>query len=195
MTLLAALGGAAAEPLPRPSVDFAVKGTTPGREASLDLAHRGGQLRLDVGVAGLPGGVTGLIDPKRRKVVVLAAVPGMQNVAIEMDLPAEYAFASMPAEGVRGGAATVAGEACEVWRSTVKGVPEPVEACITADGIVLRTEASINGRRRVVFEATEVVRAPQDPARFALPPGMKVTRLPKGMQGLLPGGLLPGLGN
>ena len=80
---------------------------------------------------------------------------------------------------------------CSLWRTAEKLDGGPVDACITPDGIVLRTVASLRGKPQVVFEATELSRAPQSPQQFELPAGVKVTRMPKGMQGFLPG--IPGL--
>ncbi len=41
-------------------------------------------------------------------------------------------------------------------------------ACITADGVPLRTEAA-----NIILTATEVSYTPQDPERFAVPAGYK----------------------
>ncbi|MFK8253631.1 hypothetical protein [Ancylobacter terrae] len=184
---LAGAGAAGADTLPLPKIDFALAGRTLGDNATVKMAHREGRIRLEIDVAGMPGGMTAFINPQRRRMIMLSDVPGMQNMAVEVELPEQYAFAGMPISGTRLGTDTVAGEACEVWRAAEKSEAGPVDACITADGIVLRTQATVRGKPQVVFEATEISRAPQDPKRFELPPGVKVTRMPKGMQSLLPG--------
>lgn len=185
--LLAAAPAQAAETLPRPSADFAVKGRTHAEEATLNVAHSGGRLRLDITVAGVPGTMTGFVDTRKGRMVMLSALPGMQNMALELELPEQYNFADLPPEGTKLGSATIAGESCDIWRINAKTSGDPVDACVTADGIVLRTEASIRGKPQVLFEVTEVTRAKQDPKLFELPPGVRVTRVPKGMQGMVPG--------
>lgn len=177
---------AGADTLPMPKIDFALAGKTIGDNATVKMAHRAGRIRLEIDVAGMPG-MTAFINPQRRRMIMLSEVPGMQNMAVEVELPEQYAFAGLPISGTRLGTDTVAGEACDIWRAAEKSEAGPVDACITADGIVLRTQATVRGKPQVVFEATEISRAPQDPKRFELPPGVKVTRMPKGMQSLLPG--------
>lgn len=183
----AAFAPACAEPLPRPSVDYAATARTPSESAQMKVAHGNGRLRVEVGTPGSSGAMTGLIDPKKKRMVMLTALPGMDKVALEMELPDSLSFTDLPAEGARLGTDTVAGEACDLWRTSEKIGSDPVEACITADGIVMRAKATVNGKPQVVFEVVELARGPQDPALFEVPKGVKVTRVPKGMQGMIPG--------
>ncbi len=41
--------------------------------------------------------------------------------------------------------------------------------------------------KNVTFEATELERTAQDPAGFEVPKGVKVRRVPKGMESIIPG--------
>lgn len=190
--LVAALAGAPApvraDPLPRPSVEYAATARTPREGTELKVVHGKGRMRIEIGEAGTAGAMTGLIDPRKKRMVMLTALPGMEKMALEMELPADFSFADLPADGTRLGSDTVAGEACDLWRIEEKAVgSEPVEACITPDGIVMRATATMNGKPKVVFEVTELTRGPQDPALFEVPKGVKITKVPRGMQGMIPG--------
>lgn len=185
--MAATAGPARAEPLPRPKVDYAATARTPAAGAQMKVAHGNGRVRVEVGSSGAAGAMTGLIDPAKRRMVMLTALPGMDKVALEMELPEDFSFADLPADGSRFGSDTVAGEACELWRTSEKAGSDPVEACITPDGIVMRATATVRGKPQVVFEVTELSRGPQDPALFEVPKGVKVTRVPKSMQGIIPG--------
>lgn len=178
--------GLAAEPLPPPSVDYRVRAKAP-QGIEMKVAHHEGRLRMDISSANFPGGMTSLINLGENDMIVLMDVPGMEGIAVEMDLPPGYAFADSGRQGTRTGTGEVVGEACDLWRIEVKAVNPSVESCITADGIVLRTSTTLEGKPVVLFEVTELERAPQDPAQFALPKGVKVTKLPSGVRSLLPG--------
>ncbi|WP_029351398.1 hypothetical protein [Bosea sp. 117] len=176
-------GEARAERLPRPSVDYALSGRTAA--GAVELVYGGGRMRLDVALPGAPGVFTGYIDDQQGRVTVLLDIPGMRNRAVEVDLPDDYVFVNLPAEGARIGRDTVAGEACDIWRAGSGG--RTIDACITADGIVLRAQASAGTAPQLVFEAKSVRRGPQDPANLALPEGVKVRAMPPGVQNILPG--------
>ena len=57
------------------------------------------------------------------------------------------------------------------------------------DNIPLRTETTLEGKRRSVMEVTELQRTRQDPALFVLPANIQVMKLPKG---IMPGSAAPG---
>ncbi|MDF2994890.1 MAG: hypothetical protein K0R27_527 [Xanthobacteraceae bacterium] len=185
--MAAAPAPACADTLPRPSVDYAATARTPSESAQMKVVHGNGRLRVEVGTAGTSGAMTGLIDPKKKRMVMLTTLPGMDKVALEMELPESLSFTDLPAEGARFGSDTVAGEPCDLWRTSEKVGSDPVEACITPDGIVMRAKATVNGKPQVVFEVVELARGPQDPAQFEVPKGVKITKVPKGMQGMIPG--------
>lgn len=184
---------ATAEPLPMPKADFALKaGLRSG--ATLDLAHSNGRMRAEMTKPGLPGTMTGFIDLADRRITLL--VPAVPNMAVEMDIPLEYSVGALAADGEKTGeAGTVAGESCELWRVPPKpgtGIG-PITLCITADGITLRTQAQVKDKTHVVYEVTQLARAPQPPDRFRLPDGVQVMKVPKGGMGGIPPALL-GLG-
>ncbi|WAC28208.1 hypothetical protein [Ancylobacter sp. SL191] len=183
-------GARAGEPLPRPQVDYRLVAKGP-QDARMTIAHSGERMRLEVTQADMPGDMTGIVDLARNRMLMLVAIPGMGNRAFDVELPADFAAFDPGGEGTRGGTEKVAGETCHVWRTREDRSGTPVEACITEDGIALRAKAEVSGKPRVLFEATEVVREPLGAALFELPAGVKVTRLPSGMQGMMPG--LPGL--
>ncbi|MEP9354918.1 hypothetical protein ABLE93_15120 [Xanthobacter sp. KR7-65] len=187
---------ALADPLPLPSTDFSLKADLK-RGGSLDVAHSQGRLRVEIMKPNLPGSVVSLIDLKARSMVV--RTPNLANMALEIDLPAEYALGIFAGRGQRiGEAQQVAGEPCDLWRvdPQVNSSVGPATACITPDGIALRTEVEIKGRKQTVFETTQLTRAAQDPKLFQLPPGVQVLKVPKGKLGaaLGFGGAIPGLG-
>lgn len=179
------IAGASAEPMPAPAVDYRARARAP-QGVEMTLAHHEGHLRMEVESANLPDGMVSLIDLAKQDMVVLMEVPGMDRMAIEMDLPPGFSFSDASRQGTRAGTGEALGEACEMWRFMAKGLNQPVESCVTADGIVLRTSTTIAGKPVVLFEVTELERAPQDPAQFTLPKGMKARRLPSSMRSLLP---------
>ncbi len=73
----------------------------------------------------------------------------------------------------RTGTAGYAGLPCTVWR--YEDERQTGEACITADGVLLRGVSTIEGRTGGV-EATRVAYGPQDPARFRRPEGYRVVQ-------------------
>jgi hypothetical protein len=78
----------------------------------------------------------------------------------------------------------VGGEPCDLWRiEAIAAEMKDADAigCITRDGIPLRMEATIDGKREVAFEVTEIERAPQDAKHFTPPAGIKVMQMPPGM--------------
>lgn len=197
-TALAGLGlglslgaAASAEPLPFPTVDFSLKANLP-RGAIMDLAHSQGRMRVEMTKPDVPGSVVGIIDLKARRMVMLA--PNLPKVAVEIELPPEYVAGAMTGTGNKTGRSEVAGVPCDVWQvdPPVERKIGPTQACITADGIALRTEAEIQGATRTLYEVSSLQRGPQDPKLFALPPGVKVMKVPQGKFGSILG--LPGAG-
>jgi len=66
----------------------------------------------------------------------------------------------------RKGDDAVAGVACTEWQ-TVDSRGQPVLACFTADGVLLRARRGA----AVLVEARRVTYGPLDPALFVVPPG------------------------
>lgn len=185
-------GPAPADPLPLPGIDFALKADLKRGGGTLDIAHSQGRMRVEVMKPGLPASLVGLIDLKARRMVMRS--PTVPSMAVELELPPEYAVGALAGSGLRVGEDKVAGEPCDVWKidPQLNAAAGPSTACITPDGIALRTEIEIKGVKQQVFEATSLTRAPQDPALFQLPPGVQVVKVPKGKIGAALG--LPALG-
>jgi hypothetical protein len=174
---LAALPAAAhAEKLPRPSVDYAAegnlmfgKGENPGT-----MRHSGGKMRLDTDVEGQPSSV--YIDLMAKTATVVMERLG-QKIAMHIDPERAAAAASLLDEDAkRVGEAAIAGETCNDYEfETAKG--RAMRACITDDGIVLRTRDV--SRNRVLWLASRVTRAAQDPGLFVLPADAIPLQIPK----------------
>ncbi len=71
-----------------------------------------------------------------------------------------------------GGPCLQAGETGSEWTVTndEETTPRPHTACVTTDGIILQAKDG----DRVTWQTTHIQRGPQDPALFALPPGVQV---------------------
>jgi hypothetical protein len=176
-----------AESIPLPSVDYEAKATMMGGSA-VTIHHSGGKMRMEIQPHGLSQTITGIVDLPAHKMIMLGAVPGMSEMAMEIDVGKDASYGQVFGEGKRVGSATVAGESCELWEveSKVSFDTGPVTACIARDNIPLRTETTIQGQRRAVMEVTELKRVPQNPALFTVPANIQVIKMPKG--------LLPGMG-
>ncbi|MFD2140031.1 hypothetical protein [Ancylobacter oerskovii] len=183
---LAPFGPPVPGPLPpRPAVDFTLRGRTLPEGGEVRIVHRQGRMRVDVDVATVSTTLTGFIDLKARKLAVLSNLPGLGRVAVEMKLPPEYVAIDMPPDSRYWGTDTVAGEPCDVWRADGLGAA-PIEACITLDGLPLRSLSYTDSGKKVMFEAVEISRKPLGPEAVALPKGVKVTRLPGALKGMVP---------
>lgn len=119
---------------------------------------------------------------------MIGAIPGMSNMALEVELGKDAGYGQVIGNGRRLGTDTVAGEPCQLWemdeaKNGANG--GPVIACLARDNIPLRTEMMVEGKRRVVMEVTELKREPQDPALFTVPANVQVMKMPKGAAGAL----------
>ena len=74
----------------------------------------------------------------------------------------------------RMGADTVAGVACTEWQ-TLDTRGQPVQACFTADGVLLRARRGA----AVLVQARRVIYGPLDPALFVVPPGYNHVAAPE----------------
>jgi hypothetical protein len=183
---------ALSDPLPQPRIDFEASSKGPGG-TTFFYRHHEGKLRIDVKLPGTQVAATSLVDISGRKVVAIVG-PASGSMAVELDLnEAEFGLPPGLLDAKRIGAARVAGEPCNLWevtrpplRATTRApLPSATIACITPDGIPLRTETVTNNVRQVVMEAITVTRAAQDPSLFAVPPGTKIMKAPAAMQELL----------
>ncbi|MBB3770745.1 hypothetical protein FHS55_001340 [Angulomicrobium tetraedrale] len=183
-------GAFAGEPVPRAAVDYNLTARTAER-ARLSLAHSNGWMRVELEQLGVPGTFTGLIDFTRNRMLVMASLPGLDRMAIDMAMPADFAVVDMGGQGTRTGVDMVAGQPCDVWRAQEKRSGALIDTCVTEDGITLRAVADVNGKKTLIFEAETLERRTQDPAIFKLPKGVKVTRVPGGLMDSLVPSLLP----
>ncbi|MEP9366481.1 hypothetical protein [Xanthobacter sp. VNH20] len=176
----------AAEPLPALTVDFALTAKLGGR-LQVEMARQGNHMRMEISNPAVPGTLLGFLNIDTRKVVLVS--PSLPKMGIETDLPADFQIASLAGEGTRTGTSEVAGEACTLWQvEKAAQLTGPTTACITEDGIVLRTQVEIQGKAHLAFEVLSLKRGPQDPELFRLPPGTRTMKMPNG------GGLLPSPG-
>lgn len=191
LALALGLGTAIADPLPLPMTDFGLKADLP-RGAVMDMAYSQGKMRVEMSKPDAPGSMVGIIDLKAHRMIMLS--PQMPKVAVEIALPPEYVVGAMAGTGTKIGQSTVAGEPCNLWQvdPPTDRKMGPTQACITDDGIALRTEAEIKGTTRVLYEVTSLKRGTQDPKLFQVPPGVKVMKVPHGKFGSMLG--LPGAG-
>jgi hypothetical protein len=188
--LACGLAAARAEPIPLATIDYQAKAKMMGGSA-VTIHHSGSKLRMEIQPHGLPATITGIMDFSTRKMIMIGAVPGMNNMAMEVDIGKDASYGQVMGEGKRVGTATVAGESCELWEveSKVGFNGEPVTACLSRDNIPLRTEATFEGKHRTIMEVTELQRTRQDPALFVLPANIQIMKLPKGV---MPGTGAPG---
>ncbi len=182
--------GAEERPPMTPTRDVAVTyrlegpGTPPG-EMRLSWLNAEQRMRMD-----LPGGVGWtLIDMKTGRAVMV-----MEQQRMAMDMPPEMTGGRAPlqpgpgARFSRGGQETLLGRPCTVWR--VEEGASRGEACITPEGVMLRSNGSSGGQGGALA-ATAVDFAAQDPARFRVPADYRRMELPAGM---MPGMVPPGAG-
>lgn len=192
---LLSLTPARAEPIPLPTADFEATATTLGG-ATMTMHHSGDKARVevDVGVS-----ITGIMDLKTRKMLMIGAIPGMSNMAMEIGI-GDANYGQVYGSGKRVGEDTVAGEPCQLWQMDAakaehdnKYVNGPVIVCLSRDNIPLRTQATVDGKLKTITEVTQLKRVRQDPSLFVLPKDVKVMKMPKGVgEGIAAGAL--GLG-
>jgi hypothetical protein len=183
---------ASAEPVPLPTVDFEATATTMG-SGTMTMHHSGDKARIETDVGPMP--ITGIMDLKTRKMYMLMAIPGLGNAAMEVAI-GNANYGQVYGTGKRVGSDTVAGEPCELWEMDGakpghgnKHFSGPVIVCLSRDHIPLRTEATVNGKRKKISEVTEVKRVKQDPSLFVLPKDVTVMKMPKSMSESIAAGI------
>ncbi len=174
--------GAGAQDRPRlePTRDVAVTyrlvGTGAQGQVSLAWRASGRQARMDNPdgsflIADLAGGSGFMAHDQHRELMVLPAPP--TDGGIPGLVPPGGSFS-------REGADKVAGQDCVAWRVRMPD-GSGGRACITADGVVLRSVGSGGaGQPEQGLEATAVSYAAQNPARFARPAGYREIAAPSG---------------
>jgi hypothetical protein len=174
---------ALADPVPLPNVEYSAKATMMGGMSMLSR-HSKGKMRVEMSGPMLPQAMVAYIDLMTKKMLSIMNVPGMPPMAVEADLGAEESPGVTVGEGRRVGTSKAAGEDCDLWQiDAAKKIDKKVDAvaCLSRDAIPLRMEATINGKREVIFEVSELNRGPQDPKLFAPPKDVQVMQIPKGM--------------
>lgn len=186
MLLALALPAAAQDRPPmQPGRDVAVtyraEGGPPGQasqaEMRLSWLNAERKMRMD-----LPGGIgwsvtdtatgaTFMVQEAQRVVMRMPPDPSRPN---PMQPPADMRF-------TRRGTETILGHSCTVWGFA--GAEGEGEACVTADGVMLRSKGNAPGAGAGSMTATAVSFAAQDPARFRPPAGYASMDMPA-----MPGG-------
>jgi hypothetical protein len=159
------------------SVTYRAAGGPAGREIRMSWLVAEQKLRVD-----MPGGMGwSLVDQRAQKMVM---VMDQQRMVMELPMqggPGGLTIPTQPPDSARftrGGSATIAGLPCTVWQyqdGNSRG-----EACLTTDGVMLRSSGSHGGQSGSV-EAVAVAFGAQDPARFRVPAGYQPMQLPAGI--------------
>ncbi len=172
---------AAAEPIPLPAADFEATATMMGK-GTFTLHHASDKARVEMQMGPLP--ITGIMDLKTRKMVMFG-IPGMPNMAMEVGI-GNAGYGQVIGNGKRIGSDTVAGEPCELWEMDGakaehqnKYFSGPIIVCLSGDHIPLRTEATVDGKRKTITRVTEIKRVKQDPSLFVLPSDVQIVKMPK----------------
>ena len=177
VVLTASAALAQERPLLMPERDVAVVYRVVGGPPSVPemrMAWLAGEARQRIEVPG--GGRATVVDHKDLGASFIVAdeqrvvIPLPGRVGASMGLPGG---AGPAGRFTRTGASAYAGLPCTVWR--YEDEKQTGEACITADGVMLRGVGTQDGRTGGV-EATRVNYGPQDPARFRRPEGYRVVQ-------------------
>lgn len=177
-------------PVP-PTRDYAItyRLDSGGRTTNLNMAYNAQLQRIRTEMS--PSHI-GIMDQRTRRMTMLLVD---QKMAMEMN------FSGQPntdpqemmrdAEFTRLGQDTVAGHRCTIYRVRSQG--REGTSCMTAEGIMLRTEApNAQGGGPVKMEAVQVSLSAQAASRFEVPPDFRRMQAPAGMPGGMPGAQPPG---
>jgi hypothetical protein len=160
------------------AVTYRVAGQGQQAELTMQWAAASRMMRMN-----MPGGVGYIVadHQNQRGFMVMEAmrtimdVPLAQAAGMQRDLE--------NARFTRGGTEKIAGTDCTVWR--YQGASQSGEACITADGVMLRAQGSAQGQQGRM-EATRIAYGAQDPAQFRRPQGYQTMQMPQGIPGGMP---------
>lgn len=185
--MLAANSAIAADQPPlTPTRDVAVTYQAKDPQGTVHVVHMNFDAtgrRLHIDVVGQPG--FQVID---RKANVLLSVLYTEKIYIERPLPPQVGNLMDRSPNMvmkKGATATVAGISCTLW-SVPTGQNSPdLQACITADGVVLKAEPVGGASAAPRLEATSVVYGPQPDSLFMAPAGFRRVEpaLPPGAPG------------
>ena len=108
----------------------------------------------------------------------------MEAMRAIMDIPLSQAGGFQRdlenARFTRGSTEKIAGHDCTVWRYQGQGQAQEGEACITADGVVLRASGAARGQAGTM-QAVRLAYGPQDPGQFRRPQGYQTMQMPQGI--------------
>ena len=175
MALLATPALAQDRPPLFPTRDVAVTyrmsgGPQSGVEMTMSWHAAGQQMRVD-----MPGGLGFMVadQQNQRGFMVMEAQRMIMDIPMAQAAGAQEAMRN--ARFTRGGNDSVAGTACTNW--TYETPQQQGTACITADGVMLRSQTSMAGQQ-LTMEAVRVNYGPQDPARYQRPQGYQAMQAP-----------------
>ncbi|MBR0674434.1 DUF4412 domain-containing protein [Neoroseomonas soli] len=154
------------------AVTYHVTGGGTGAEMTMLWSAAARLMRMN-----MPGGAGYMVadHANQRGFMVMEAMRMIMDVP--MDQAAGYQKDLANARFTRGGTERIAGTACTVWR--YQGQVGSGEACITADGVMLRGQGASQGQQGRM-EAVRVVYAQQEPALFRRPQGYQAMQVPGG---------------
>ncbi len=158
------------------AVTYRVSGQGQGAELTMQWSAAQQLMRMN-----MPGGVGYMVadHQNQRGFMVMEAMRTIMDVPMQQ--AAGYQRDMENARFTRGGTEKIAGTDCTVWR--YQGQAQTGEACITADGVLLRAQGSAQGQQGRM-EAVRIAYGAQDPSQFQRPQGYQTMQVPQGMPGM-----------
>jgi len=160
------------------AVTYAVSGQGQGAEMTMQWLAAQKLMRMN-----MPGGMGYMVadHQNQRGFMVMEAMRAIMDVPMQQAAGMQRDMEN--ARFTRGGTEKIAGTDCTVWR--YQGQAQSGEACITADGVMLRAQGTAQGQQGRM-EAVRVAYGPQDPAQFRRPEGYQSMQVPQGVPGAMP---------
>lgn len=158
------------------AVTYAVSGQGQGGELTMQWSAAQKLMRMN-----MPGGVGYMVadHQNQRGFMVMEAMRTIMDVPMQQAAGMQRDMEN--ARFTRGGTEKIAGTDCTVWR--YQGQAQSGEACITADGVMLRAEGNAQGQQGRM-QAVRVAYGAQDPAQFRRPQGYQSMQMPQGAPGM-----------
>ena len=155
------------------AVTYRVSGQGQGAELTMQWSAAQRLMRMN-----MPGGVGYMVadHQNQRGFMVMEAMRTIMDVPMQQAASVQQAM--QDANFTRGATEKIAGTDCTVWR--YQGESQSGEACITADGVMLRAQGTAQGQQGRM-EAVRVAYGAQDPAQFRRPEGFQTMQMPQGM--------------
>lgn len=171
---------AAAEEMPTPKIDYAVQVRLADMEKPVTMRHRNGVMRMEMEMEGEP---TVFLFDTRKGTGTMLMDDGDTKMAMEIGAGGPVRLPNAggregPTNARKTGSDRVAGHACTVWDYTDPATGATDSACVTDDGILLRSVATSDGKRATVLEAVNLDRKPQAAALFTVPPDYQRVSVP-----------------